>query len=908
MAAPTQVLPSWLTLSTSLVTLTDGSVLTSSKLLTLPLTYYGPSIPLGTDGVWTYGGLTSPVSTSTSPSATATPTPSSSLITSALTTTPSASTSLSSTPTTPLSASTASASSTSSAPAASSSAAIAGGASHGISPATLGAILGSVLGTLLLLVLIAIIFLLRQNRRRHDTAPNGHPSSSFWNRQTTLLSLLSRSGPRQTPIWTGWEVVDPDEGPEGGRRSPGEGSPRGSGEEEDPFLTRRSARSGGTDMAQTRTDTDTLVSLPAAVRTGSVSAHHSVRKPSGHIISPEEQLRLEEQFADAPPYASIRVVAPSTSSEQEAPLIPPPPLNYDNRGSASHRVSVHPSLRSQKSREARSLTSEKSLGSIGTDPQEEGAELLTARRVKVSRINPPADAGAGSSSMAPPSTLALDRLANLGRLSWFKRMSFLGTPTGSRPLSYADPDTAAAATSDPYTRTPPRHSRNGSQSGTGSRSRPGSFARASPLEPAAADSLGRRLRQDSGLGFGMTDERPISTVSARSATSGNTVFYDAQSRPASSMGTRSSAGTPVSGSLAVPPVPPVPQQHLHPSPLAHEVPRPSSSPEVRYAEVPSAPPAYEEVPAASQVHPEDDYTEVDVLDIPAPRPASPFSAASSRPTFPPGLVPLPTPRVWRDSHASSSPSPGTDSTLHVGIDVLEDEPPSADNGWRSLAGGFRPSDGRRTTFGVPMVVHPRDALHSERGSLHSMRSHLSPNSSMSPAGSAPASTRHTMTGSGSSRPSDSSHSRGPTGSSGASLAHTNSISSEDRRRRRADVGEVMEPPISAVFPGRGFPSSPPPPAHTHGEDAMGYPPAYPSDAPTPMLMRSLPATVSGTMTSTGTRGTAGTDETMTDESVTTAQTDPITGAVMHFPRLPWRNTMGQNQAWSDGRVREDAPW
>ncbi|KAI9056801.1 hypothetical protein FKP32DRAFT_1584954 [Trametes sanguinea] len=798
MSAPTQALPSWLTLSTTLVTLPDGSLSTSSATLRLPLTYYGPSIPLGTDGVWTYGGLTPPPSTTATPTSTTSTSPATSTVTPA----PTVSSSSMSSATSPTS---------SSLPPSSSTAAAAANGSHGISPGTLGAILGSILGTLLLLVLIAILFLLRQSRRRQADPHNGHPSSSFWNRQTTLLSLLSRDARRQTPIWTGWEI----------------------------------------------------------------------------------------EFSEVPPYASIRVVEPSTSNEQESPLIPPPPLNPDSLGGASRRFSSQPSLRSQKSKtEARSVMSEKSLGSVGTDPQEEGAELLTARRVKVGQLNPLADPAAASSSTATPSVLGLDRLANLGRLSWFKRMSFLGTPTDSRPLSYADPETAATA--DPYTRTPPRHSRNGSRSRPASHSRPGSFARASPT----ADSFGRRP----GLGLGPSEDRPISTVSGRSAASGNTMYYDAQSRPASSMGTRSSAGTgtPATGSTAIPPVPPMP--HMQPSPLSHEVQRSTPSPEGRYASIPTEPPAYDEhtTPRGHGEH--DDYTEVDVLDIPAPRPASPFSAASSRPTFPPGLVPLPTPRAWRDSHASSSPSPATDSTsgIGIGIDILEDEPPSADNGWRSLAGSFRPNDGRRTTFGVPTVVQPRDALHSERGSLHSMRSHLSPHSSMSPAGSAPASSRHTLTGSGSSRPTASSHSRGLTASSGGSLAHSSSISSEDRRRRRGDVGEIASPPLSAVWPGRGFPSSPPPPAHTHGEDAAAYPPAYPAEGPLPAGMRSFPATVTGTMTSSGTRGTTGTDESLTDESVTTTQTDPITGAVMHFPRLPWRSR--QDRAWGDAPLHEDAPW
>ncbi|KAJ7149811.1 hypothetical protein C8R43DRAFT_1006677, partial [Mycena crocata] len=53
--APTQALPPWL----SFTTITEPQT-TQTTLLYLPLTYYGPSIPLNSD--WTYGGLTSPVS------------------------------------------------------------------------------------------------------------------------------------------------------------------------------------------------------------------------------------------------------------------------------------------------------------------------------------------------------------------------------------------------------------------------------------------------------------------------------------------------------------------------------------------------------------------------------------------------------------------------------------------------------------------------------------------------------------------------------------------------------------------------------------------------------------------------------------------------------------------------------
>ncbi|KAK4688177.1 hypothetical protein P7C73_g1938, partial [Tremellales sp. Uapishka_1] len=72
-----QALPDWLSYS-SFVTTIDGQAVETGTVVDLPLTYYGPSIPLG-DG-WTYGGAASPsetgqaspsstLSTSTSPGA-----------------------------------------------------------------------------------------------------------------------------------------------------------------------------------------------------------------------------------------------------------------------------------------------------------------------------------------------------------------------------------------------------------------------------------------------------------------------------------------------------------------------------------------------------------------------------------------------------------------------------------------------------------------------------------------------------------------------------------------------------------------------------------------------------------------------------------------------------------------------
>ncbi|KAM5544635.1 hypothetical protein V8D89_001533 [Ganoderma adspersum] len=904
MAAPTQVLPSWLTLSTTVVTLPDGSVSTSSATLTLPLTYFGPSIPLGTNGVWTYGGLTPPPST-TSPSTSATPTPTSS-VSSAITSAPSISSTLAPTSTSAsasVSASASASSSSSSTPVVPT-ATPAAGTSHGISPSVLGAILGSILGTLLLLLLVAILLLLRKHRRhRHHHRSESEseakdPSSSFWNRSTTMQSLR-RS---HEPIWTGWESVDAhdaDPSP-----SPGDGSPRESGDEADPFLTRGSVRSG-TEAGHARTDTDTLVSLPAISRTEATSSHRSKSNLGEPIIPRDVQLRMGEEMADVPPYPSIRVVERRPSTDVESPLLPPRPIDPDSVGRSGRRPSLA---------EKRSIGSEKSLGSI--DPQEaEAAEMLTARRVRVGPLQPMMPTA--STSVATPNLLGLDRLAaNLPRMSWFRRMSSQFAPRS---------DQDAAGASDAYTRTPPRHSRNGSHSRPGSQSRPGSFARVSTHEPTSptTDSFGRRLRhQDSGLGFGAAGERPISAVSGASAASGNTVFFDARSRPGSSMGTHSTGG---SGSTQHPPVPPVPAAHYPlPSPLQREV-RQSTSSRGHSNEhlAVDSPPTYEAA-TRPQSMAAMEYSDIDVLDMPAPRPASPFSAASGSGSgsgsgsTPPGL---PNVSVWRSSVVSSSASPTTmtavDSTSGFGInfDVLDEAPPSADNGWSSLSGGGSGGRqlGRRLTFGMPMVVQPRETLESEVGSLHSMRSHLSPYSSMSPVGSAAASS-HTLSGSGSSRPSTSarSHSRGNTGSSGQSLAHSASTSFDDHRpgRRRVIVGEVAAP-LSAVIASFPHSISPPPSSSSHGEDIVAplrvYHPAHAhahapglgsAPVPVPTLPMPAAAAVSGTMAS---RATTTTDESLTDLSVTTTQTDPITGTVMHFPRLPLR---GGNER----TARDDALW
>ncbi|KAG2363760.1 hypothetical protein BDR07DRAFT_1403214 [Suillus spraguei] len=228
-----------------------------------------------------------------------------------------------------------------------------------------------------------------------------------------------------------------------------------------------------------------------------------------------------------------------------------------------------------------------------------------------------------------------------------------------------------------------------SSSHSGSNSRKGSVKDAE----AAQSLLGRGL----GVGHTPAGERPMSSASAKSAISGNTVYHDAVPR----------MGTPVSFPSRV--ITPVSQR-------GSAVPATDFGPPMQSG----APPAYD--------HPYDLPSSIDILDILAP---APFSSASTngRPLSP-GLVPLSSRHASRDSSVITGSSNGAGIT----IDVLDAEPSRAGDGWRNLAGGFfsasagpDPSE-QRTLFGTP-----------QRGSFHFMRSHLSLHSARSSSGSAPTS-------------------------------------------------------------------------------------------------------------------------------------------------------------------------
>lgn len=531
---------------------------------------------------------------------------------------------------------------------------------------------------------------------------------------------------RQTPIWTEWQIVQPDDTDAGaaGQRTPGEGSPRGSGEEVDALLTRRSIRSGtvAEEMKQQKTGTDTLVSVPAAV-----ASRGSPR--TGHILPREVLSRMVQDEGDAQAIGEIRVVQPSPPLEY-SPLLPPRPLDPD--GVRATRAAARHS--------DQSLTSHKSALSLEV---QEGAELLTARRVRVSDLGSSRspslqqDVEAGTSTSR--NTLGLQGLGGrLGRLSWFRRAT---EAVGSSASPSSPRNSGRIDVNDPYTRTPPRTPRGPrSHSRSRSRSRPDSWIRVPVDEP----DLPPHAPHDSGLGLPSTSTRPISSVSAKSASgaSGGTVYHDAVSTPVSdflefplpvatvrsgsgngsSRGNGSSQGTGGNGGNGSGSDAPRQslldrQQQLL---LLSGVSQPQPPTQVGYVRVPPHvpipphdPPAYDDSSLPKLRKHTRLPSDIDVLDIPAPPPASPFS--SSRPAFPPGLVQLPTPRTWRDSYPSPVLSGTSEGSAGIAIDVLEEEPPLAREGWRSLAtAGVPPisGEGKRTTFGTVRIINSGSVKHN----------------------------------------------------------------------------------------------------------------------------------------------------------------------------------------------------
>ncbi|KAJ6615873.1 hypothetical protein B0H10DRAFT_2220052 [Mycena sp. CBHHK59/15] len=209
MTAPTQALPPWLSPSIEVLPQT-----TLTTLVYLPLTYYGPSIPLDTD--WTYGGLTSPASstvtiTSSSSSSSVPPSSSSSVPPSSTPSVPPSSTPSVPPSSTPSVTPSSSASTTSSTPPTSSptsaSTPISISASSSSAPPTptsqatsfsshalsRSQIIGTSIGAVLALLVLALLVLCLCGRRRSTSSSSRNPSSDPASTSATYTAVPTRN-------------------------------------------------------------------------------------------------------------------------------------------------------------------------------------------------------------------------------------------------------------------------------------------------------------------------------------------------------------------------------------------------------------------------------------------------------------------------------------------------------------------------------------------------------------------------------------------------------------------------------------------------------------------------------------------------------------------------------------------
>ena len=399
----------------------------------------------------------------------------------------------------------------------------------------------------------------------------------------------------------------------------------------------------------------------------------------------------------------------------------------------------------------------------------------------------------------------------LGRLGWLNRRSRHSTPEQSRPTTpLPEPDVAAGPSS-------------------------------------------RLLGYPQGF-------RPVSGHSGTSGESGSTLFHDAQSKPE----------TP-------PPLPPPPPA-LRTSSRSR---LPMSEPmQETTSEAPTIRVVGTSSPSHSQADDMDPFADTtsstvvqDPLDSPAPTSQLHTASYGHDPTFPPGLI---ISRSWMSS-GTLGDSDRTDSPA-VSMDIYEEAPPPVAERWRFIAGSN--GSGRFTVCLIffvlsmttdlfvlqqPVLIHPRDVFRSEAGSLHSMRSRLSPGSPHSVSGSAPTSLfQHTPDSSQGSK------SRGRSQGSGHSLIHQTSISSQGRRcrchrrcRRRPDLGESPLPsPYSRLSLGATGTTAM---RFDFGQRDMG-----PSSPGTPF---STYFSANGSVNSGGT-------------NVTADIVDSVTGVAMRMPRMP----------------------
>ena len=312
-------------------------------------------------------------------------------------------------------------------------------------------------------------------------------------------SAENRSVP---PVEGGWTLVH-DNG--SGDRVPGEGSPRGSGEETDPFL-RASYSNQMSQHTSARLVTPVLDATHNSMDSTSTGAsgYGTVVEPSqahfSHLIPPP----VTQWGNILPPAVLTQMVDEPRrhddimeEDEEESLLEPPPRLDPDHLGTS--RTPPRPSLRSlTTSRSQRSFPVPGTPASWDETPQ-----LMTAQRVRVDEMDRAEAREIPSPVTSSPSLL--------GRLGWLNPRSRQSTPERqeSRPTTpHSEPDAEAGPSS-------------------------------------------RLLGHPQGL-------RPISGHSGASGESGSTLFHDAPSRnetppplpsPPPALTTSSRSRLPMSGSI-----------------------------------------------------------------------------------------------------------------------------------------------------------------------------------------------------------------------------------------------------------------------------------------------------------------------------------------------------------------------
>ncbi|KIY45256.1 hypothetical protein FISHEDRAFT_76753 [Fistulina hepatica ATCC 64428] len=374
-ALPTQELPSWMSYTTY-----TGVSTTYVTIVTLPLTYYGPSIPL--DSAWIWGGLSSPLSTSTASQTTST---------TATLSSDSTSVSFSSSSTSSASSTVISSSSTItsiSALATSSSVSVASStASHTKTPTSglsggdiAGIVVGSVVVFILLILLLLVLLWLYRRRQRSQAAieDDGEDADGGIMREIgatgsvgsyMLVDPFDRddavsAGPvryidagsgHHPQDGEGTTVVGPGNqdaaearfpaGTSSSPSSPGDGSPRISGEENDPFLQASSK-----------------ITVPPELKRGPILSH-------------DERMRIDRELESKRQVATVP--SPQAPVTEFAALSPPPARAIQWR-----KFSVKSSRSRRSGKSQHSAASEHSGNSTSLEDANE-ATILQAEHVRM---------------------------------------------------------------------------------------------------------------------------------------------------------------------------------------------------------------------------------------------------------------------------------------------------------------------------------------------------------------------------------------------------------------------------------------------------------------------------------------------------------------------------------------------